>query len=148
MRRVPEPADMQLLEQHRAFLGEGVVAALETFLNFDRSGFAHRNGGVGRIFRQPESALNTADLRLADEYGDAVDLRMIVRLDDYFMIRPDQLELRVYGADNVPVCSHKTKTAADPHRHQSHHDTRAPLLYLRTVCHDRILPLNAVDHMG
>jgi hypothetical protein len=82
MRRVPEPADMQLLEQHRAFLGEGVVAALETFLNFDRSGFAHRNGGVGRIFRQPESALNPAGLRLADEYGDAVNFRIVVRLDD------------------------------------------------------------------
>jgi hypothetical protein len=73
---------MQLLEQHRAFLGEGVVAVLETFLNFDRSGLAHRNGGVGRIFRQPESALNPAGLRLADEYGDAVNFRIVVRLDD------------------------------------------------------------------
>ena len=80
---------MQLLEQYRAFLGEGVVAVLESFPNFDLSGLAHRNGGVGRIFRQPESALNTAGLRLTDEYGDAVNFRIVVRLDDDLMIRPD-----------------------------------------------------------
>jgi len=58
---------MQLLEQHLAFLDEGVVAVLETFLNLDRSGLTHRNGGVGRVFRQPESALNTAGLGAAAE---------------------------------------------------------------------------------
>lgn len=103
MRRVPEPADMQLLEQDRAFLGECVVAVLESRLNLDRSGLAHRDRGIRRILRQPDSAFDATCLRLADEYSDAVDFRIIVRLDDDFMIRPDQLELGIYGADNVAL---------------------------------------------
>ncbi len=103
MRRVPESADMQPLEQHRALFGEGVLAVLEAFLHLYRSSLAHGDGGVGRIFRQPERAFDPACLRLADENGDAVDFRIIVGFEDDFMIRPDQLELRIDRTDYVPL---------------------------------------------
>lgn len=87
--RIPEPADMQTLEQHRALFGEGVLAVLEGFLHFDRPSMTHGDGGVGRILRQSERAFDPAFLRLADENSDAVDFGIVVGFDDDFMIRPE-----------------------------------------------------------
>ena len=70
MRGVPESADTQPLEQHRAFFAEGVLAIVERFLHPDWPGLAHGDGGIGRIPRDPERAFDPARLRLADENGD------------------------------------------------------------------------------
>ena len=43
-------------------------------------------------------AFDSPRLRLADENRDAVDFRIVVRFDDDFMIRSDELELRIDGA--------------------------------------------------
>jgi hypothetical protein len=101
MRHVPESADVQALEQHRALFGEGVFAVLEGFLHFDRPGLAYGDGGIGRILRQPERAFNPAFLRLADEDRNAVDFGVVVGFDYDLMIRSDELELRIYRTNPV-----------------------------------------------
>src|SRR5260370_42591104 len=101
MGRVPEPADMQALEQHRAFFGESVLAILERFLHLDRPGLAHGYGGVGRILRQ--GAFDPARLRLADKNGDAVDFGIVVGFDDDFMVRTELFELRIDVAYHMPL---------------------------------------------
>ena len=117
MRRVPEPADMQPLEQDRAFFGESVLAVLECFLHLNRSGLAHGDGGVGRILRQPERVFDPTRLRLADENRDAVNFRIVVGFDDDFMVRSDELELRVDGAQNVPILARVMPVHQQPKHH-------------------------------
>jgi hypothetical protein len=80
---------MQPLEQYRSFFRERVFAVVEGFLDLDWSGLTHRYGGIGRILRQAERALDPSRLRLADENRDALNFRIVVRFDYDFMVRSD-----------------------------------------------------------
>ena len=67
----------------------------------DRADLAAGDRRLGQIFGETESSLDAAGLGTRDVTGDTVDLRIVVRVNDDLVIRPDELEDRVDLSDRL-----------------------------------------------
>jgi hypothetical protein len=115
VRRIHHADHAQALEDQPNPLTEYLVLALERLGERDRAGLPAGNGRLRLVFGQPQPALDAAGLGPRDVAGDALDLGVVIGVDDDLVVGTDQLD---DGIDLAEVLSESGQGTGQQGQHQ------------------------------